>query len=64
MEAVFRPEIVRWISVNFLCFPAGSGWESSDKIRKLSGRILLEDNDDQTSQQFHCKLLEIVLLLL
>jgi hypothetical protein len=38
MEAVFRPEIARWIPVNFLCLPAGTGRKSSEKIRKFSGR--------------------------
>ncbi len=28
----------RWIPVNFLCFPAGTDWKSSEKIRKFSGR--------------------------
>jgi hypothetical protein len=38
MEAVFRPEIVRWIPANFLCFPARTGRKALEKIRKISGR--------------------------
>ncbi len=32
------PDFFRWIPVNFLCFPAGTGRKSSEKIRKFSGR--------------------------
>jgi hypothetical protein len=38
MAAVFRSEIVRIFSGEFLCFPAGTGRKSSEKIRKFSGR--------------------------
>jgi hypothetical protein len=32
------PDFFRWIPVNFLRFPAGTGRKSSEKIRKFSGR--------------------------
>jgi hypothetical protein len=41
VEVVFRPEtedFFRSIPANFLCFPAGTGQKSSEKIRKISGR--------------------------
>jgi hypothetical protein len=31
-------DFFRWISINFLCFPAVTGRKSSEKIRKFSGR--------------------------
>ncbi len=38
MEAVFRPEIVRFLSGGFLCFPAGTGRNTaSTKSPELSG---------------------------
>ncbi len=30
MEAVLVPKIARWIPVNFLCFPAGTGLKSPE----------------------------------
>jgi hypothetical protein len=33
MEAIFLPEIFRWVPVNFLCFPAGTGRKSSENFR-------------------------------
>jgi len=42
MEALFGLEnysdFFRWISTNFLCFPARTGRKSLEKIRKISGR--------------------------
>jgi actin-related protein len=32
------PDFFRWIPVNFLCFPAGTGRKSSKKIQKISDR--------------------------
>src|ERR1700737_3053409 len=31
-------DFFRWIPGNFLCFPAGTGRKSSEKIRKIFGR--------------------------
>jgi hypothetical protein len=36
-----RPDFFRHIPVNFLCFPAGTGRKSSEKIRKFPIGILL-----------------------
>jgi hypothetical protein len=40
-------DFFRWIPVNFLCFPAGTGQKSSEKIRKISG-----ENTASTFQRF------------
>ncbi len=40
-------DFFRWIPVNFLCFPAGTGRKSSEKIRKISG-----GNTASTFQRF------------
>ncbi len=40
-------DFFRWIPVNFLCFPAGTGRKSSEKIRKFSG-----GNTASTFQRF------------
>ncbi len=40
-------DFFRWIPVNFLCFPAGTGRKSSEKIRKISG-----GNTASTLQRF------------
>ncbi len=48
MEAVFRvrnwPDFFRWIPVNFLCFPTGTGPKSSEKSEKFPAGILLPQN--------------------
>jgi hypothetical protein len=40
-------DFFRWIPVDFLCFPAGTGRKSSEKIRKFSG-----GNTASTFQRF------------
>ncbi len=40
-------DFFRWILVNFLCFPAGTGRKSSKKIQKISG-----GNTASTFQRF------------
>jgi hypothetical protein len=37
--------LVRWILVNFHCFPVGTGRKSSEKSRKFPAGILLPQND-------------------